>query len=58
MTLDTLKNANRVIGIKQVSKAVKRNSAEAVFVASDADSRVVEPLKALCQECNFLMDYT
>ena len=58
MTLDTLKNANRVIGIKQVSKAVKRNSVEAVFVANDADSRVVEPLKALCQESNVLVDET
>ena len=44
MTLDTLKSANRVIGIKQVSKAVKRESAACVFIADDADERVTAPL--------------
>ena len=37
MTLDALKSASRVMGIKQVSKAVKRGDAECVFVADDAD---------------------
>lgn len=50
MTLDTLKNANRVIGIKQATKAVKRGNVQTVFVADDADDRVIDPLKALCQE--------
>lgn len=50
MTLETLKNANRVIGIKQVAKAVKRGNAQEVFVAEDAEAKVVEPLKELCQE--------
>ena len=51
MTLDTLKNANRVIGIKQVTKAVKRGNVQNVFVADDADDRVIEPLETLCREC-------
>ena len=50
MTLDTLKSANRVIGIKQVSKAVKRESAACVFIADDADERVTAPLILLCEE--------
>ena len=50
MTLEALKNANRVIGIKQVAKAVKRGSAQAVFIAEDAEARVTEPLMALCEE--------
>ncbi|SDF98371.1 large subunit ribosomal protein L7A [Selenomonas sp. WCT3] len=50
MTLDTLKSANRVIGIKQATKAVKRGNVQTVYVADDADDRVIEPLKALCQE--------
>ena len=50
MTLDTLKSANRVIGIKQATKAVKRGNVQTVYVADDADSRVIEPLKVLCQE--------
>lgn len=50
MTLDTLKSANRVIGIKQVSKAVKRESVMSVFIADDADERVTAPLVLLCEE--------
>ena len=44
MTLDALKSASRVMGIKQVSKAVKRGDATCVFLADDADARVIEPL--------------
>lgn len=50
MTLDALKSASRVMGIKQVSKAVKRGDAECVFVADDADERVIGPLQILCRE--------
>lgn len=50
MTLEALKNANRVIGIKQVAKAVKRGNAKEVFIAEDAEARVTEPLMALCEE--------
>ena len=49
MTLDALKSASRVMGIKQVSKAVKRGDAECVFVADDADERVIGPLQILCR---------
>ncbi len=50
MTLEALKNANRVIGIKQVAKAVKRGNAQAVFIAEDAEARVTDPLMVLCEE--------
>ena len=40
MTLDALKSASRVMGTKQVSKAVKRGDATCVFLADDADARV------------------
>lgn len=50
MTLDALKSASRVMGIKQVSKAVKRGDAECIFVADDADERVIGPLQILCRE--------
>ena len=56
MTLDTLKSANRVIGIKQVTKAVKRKAVAMVFIASDADERVTAELKAVCQEYSVLTD--
>lgn len=58
MTLDTLKSANRVIGIKQVTKAVKRKAVAMVFIANDADERVTAELKAVCQEYSVLIDET
>ena len=50
MTLEALKASKRVIGLKQVTKAVKRQAAECVFVADDAEVHVVEPLAALAEE--------
>ena len=52
MTLEALKTAKRVIGIKQVAKAVKREAATEVFIADDADAKVGEPLETLCTEQN------
>ena len=50
MTLEALKNADKVIGIKQVTKAVNKGLATCVFLAGDADARVIEPLRTLCAE--------
>ena len=50
MTLESLKDAVRVIGAKQVTKAVQKGQAEAVFLADDADGRVTEPLLHLADE--------
>jgi len=50
MTLEALKTAKRVIGIKQVAKAVKKDIVEAVFIADDAEPKVVEPIEMLCGE--------
>ncbi|WP_196593786.1 L7Ae/L30e/S12e/Gadd45 family ribosomal protein [Pectinatus sottacetonis] len=47
--LEELKNAKRVIGMKQVTKAVNNGLAEYVFLAIDADDRVLKPLKILCE---------
>ena len=49
MNLETLKDAKKVIGLKQVTKAVKRHSAGQVLLAGDADERIAEPLKELCR---------
>ena len=50
MTLESLKGAARVIGVKQVTKAVQKSQAAAVFLADDADGRVPEPLLHLAAE--------
>lgn len=52
MSLEALQNASKVIGIKQVTKAVNKGLAEAVFIAEDADARVLQPLKELCDQKN------
>ncbi|MBQ5832456.1 MAG: ribosomal L7Ae/L30e/S12e/Gadd45 family protein, partial [Selenomonadales bacterium] len=49
MSLERLKNGKKVIGIKQTTKAVTKNIATCVFLADDADERVLAPLKALCE---------
>lgn len=48
MSLEALKNAKKVIGVKQVTKAVSKGLADSVFVAADADKRVIHPLVELC----------
>ena len=48
MTLDSLKEADTVTGIKQAMKAVRRSRAAAVFVADDADAHVLEDLLRAC----------
>ena len=50
MTLETLKGEAKVIGIKQVTKAVSKGRVVYVFMADDADDRVMEPLLRLCEE--------
>lgn len=50
MTLEALRDAKRVVGVKQVTKAVGKGLVKRVFFAADADARVLHPLKALCAE--------
>lgn len=51
MPLGRLKQAKKItIGTKQTMKAVQKGTAQVVFVARDADDRVVEPLLKLCEE--------
>ncbi len=48
MRLEALTGRHHVTGSKQVTKAVRRGRAACVFIASDADGRVVQPLRELC----------
>ena len=56
MPLDTLKAANKAVGVKQATKAIERDQAIAVFLASDAETRVVTPLRDLCARKNILVE--
>jgi large subunit ribosomal protein L7A len=46
--LGVLQSAKKVMGAKQVARALRRGEVRAVFLAQDADSRVTDPVAALC----------
>lgn len=50
MSLAVIKTvAKKTIGTKQTMKAVEKGQARLVYIAADAEERVVQPLLALCQ---------
>ena len=51
MALEALKQAEKhTVGVKQTEKAVARQVAAVVYIASDADERVTGRLMPLCRE--------
>ena len=48
--LTELKNGSKVVGAKQVKRALTDGRARVVYLAEDADPRVTEPIQTLCQE--------
>lgn len=52
MPLREIKNGPKVIGIKQVKKAISKGLAKKVYIASDAEPHVIGPIKDLCRENN------
>ncbi|MCE5284394.1 MAG: ribosomal L7Ae/L30e/S12e/Gadd45 family protein [Pelosinus sp.] len=50
--LISLRTVKKAIGVKQASKAVDKDRTDLVFVAEDADARVVAPLCELCASQN------
>jgi len=47
--LDSLKTHKKAVGVKQSLNCVEAGNAKAVYIAKDADDKVVAPLKDLCQ---------
>ena len=58
MSLDTLKIEKKTIGVKQVTKAVEKDLVLAIYIARDAEQRIVEPLCTLCSQKNLTIDAT
>lgn len=48
--LEELKTSPSVVGLKQLRKALRDNAAQTVFLAKNADPRLVEPIEAQCRE--------
>ena len=58
MSLEKLRTARCIAGVHQVCKAVQSGAAEAVFIASDADDRVLAALFAACAAAGIEPDCT
>lgn len=52
MPLKELRNHPRVIGTKQVKKAVSKGQVEKVYLARDAEPHIIEPIRELCRQSN------
>ncbi len=51
MSLDEIKQTkNKVVGLKETSRAIENQQAKKVFVAEEADDKVKIPLQEKCQE--------
>ena len=48
--LSQLSQAAKVVGVKQSKKAIRDGNAQTVFVADDAEQRVIHPIRELCSE--------
>lgn len=55
--LDELKTAKKLIGIKQALKAAQSDQVKKAFIAKNAEARVTEPLRQLCEEKNIEIEY-
>ena len=58
--MERLSGNEKVVGLKQVRRAVTERHAAVVFLACDADPRLTEALEALCNEhgVETVWDYT
>lgn len=48
--LEELKDAQRVVGVKQTRRALTAGQAKKLFLAADADPALTEPLARMAQE--------
>lgn len=55
--LESLKDVNKAVGVKQTVKAIEKGSAKLVFVAKDADERVVGKVVELCKKDSIEIKY-
>jgi large subunit ribosomal protein L7A len=50
LSLDEVKSGKKVIGTKQVKKAIIKGLAMKVYLAEDAEPHVIVPLQELCRQ--------
>jgi large subunit ribosomal protein L7A len=47
---DDLRRKNRVVGVKQTRRALEEGRVVCLHVARDADARIIDPLRQLCEQ--------
>lgn len=52
MPLREIRYHARVIGTKQVNKAIAKGQVDKVYLARDAEPHIVEPIRELCRQKN------
>ena len=55
--MEDLKTSKKTIGIKQTLKAVQKGKVSMVYVAQDAEKRIVNDLLELCRLKNITVQY-
>ncbi|CFX37131.1 Ribosomal protein L7Ae/L30e/S12e/Gadd45 [Syntrophomonas zehnderi OL-4] len=50
MSLNEIREGNKVIGSKQVKKAITKGLAKKVYLADDAEPHIIGPLQELCRQ--------
>ena len=48
----SLQRSQKIVGVKQTTKALQNGTARTVYVAQDADGHVIQPIKELCAQNN------
>ncbi len=54
---DSLKDANKVVGLKQVKRALKSSKAKKIYIARDAEKRLTSELVDYCEEWHIPIVY-
>ncbi|KNY29130.1 ribosomal L7Ae/L30e/S12e/Gadd45 family protein [Pseudobacteroides cellulosolvens] len=55
--LESIKSSKKTIGIRQSMKAVENGLADTVYIAKDADEKVVRSIKELCSSSDIEIVY-
>ncbi|HIV67305.1 MAG TPA: ribosomal L7Ae/L30e/S12e/Gadd45 family protein [Candidatus Butyricicoccus stercorigallinarum] len=48
--LSELPSMAKVVGVKQSKKVIRDGGAKRVFIAADAERRITDPIRTLCEE--------
>lgn len=56
--LDELKNAKKVVGLKQVARSIGENTVLKVFLAKDVSPDIFDKIVDLCSVGNVEIEYT